>query len=146
MTTGRTPINKNLNEIAPSWICFIDYTEVFDCIDHNTAKLLKTWEYQTILPVSWETHMPVKKQQLETCMEQLTGSGQMVTTAMNLEFRRWLLLGKKVMTNLDRVLKSKDITLPTKVHIAKSAVSPLVRYGCESWTIKKVESWKIDVL
>ena len=85
MTTGRTPINKNLNEIAPSWICFIDYTEVFDCIDHNTAKLLKTWEYQTILPVSWETHMPVKKQQLETCMEQLTGSGQMVTTAMKLK-------------------------------------------------------------
>ena len=48
------------------------------------------------------------------------------------------------MKNLDRVLKSKDITLPTKVHIAKSAVSPLVRYGCESWTIKKAECRRID--
>ena len=98
MTIGHTPINKNLKEIAPSWICFIDYAEAFDYVDHNTETFLKRWEYQKILPVSWETHMPVKKQQLETCMEQLTGSGQMVTAAMNLELRRWLLLGKKAMT------------------------------------------------
>ena len=58
---------------------------------------------------------------------------------------RHLLLGKKVMTNLDSILKSRDITLPTKVCIIKSMVFPVVMYGCESWTIKKAESQRIDV-
>ena len=52
---------------------------------------------------------------------------------------RHLLLGRKVMTNLDNMLKSKDITLPTKVHLVKAMVFPVVMYGCESWTVKKVE-------
>ena len=60
------------------------------------------------------------------------------------EIRRWLLLGRKAMTNLDSVFKSKDITLPTKAHIVKAIVFPLVTYGCESWTIKKAERWRID--
>ena len=60
------------------------------------------------------------------------------------EIRRRLLLGRKAMTNLDRVLKSKDITLPTEVHRVKAMVFPVVIYGCESWTIKKVEYWQID--
>ena len=51
-----------------------------------------------------------------------------------------LLLGRKVMTNLDSILKSRDITLPTKVHLVKAMVFPVVIYGCESWTVKKVES------
>ena len=55
------------------------------------------------------------------------------------EIRRRLLLGGKVMTNLDIVLKSRDITLPTKVHTVKAMVFPVVMYGCESWTIKKAE-------
>ena len=55
------------------------------------------------------------------------------------EIKRRLLLGRKVMTNLDSILKSRDITLPTKVHLVKPMVSPLVMYGCESWTIKKAE-------
>ena len=55
------------------------------------------------------------------------------------EFKRRLLLGRKAMTNLDSVLKSRDIILPTKVHIGKAMVFPLVTYGCESWTIKKAE-------
>ena len=58
---------------------------------------------------------------------------------------RCLLLGRKVMTNLDSILKSKDITLPTKVHLIKAMVFPVVMYECESWTIKKVEHWRIDV-
>ena len=62
---------------------------------------------------------------------------QMVTAAMN--FKRHLLLGKKVVTNLDSILKSRDITLPTKVHVVKAMVFPVVMYGCESWTIKKAE-------
>ena len=55
------------------------------------------------------------------------------------EIKRHLLLGRKAMTNLDSMLKSRDITLPTKVHLAKAIVFPVVIYGCESWTIKKAE-------
>ena len=55
------------------------------------------------------------------------------------EIKRLLLLGRKVMTNLDSMLKSRDITLPTKVHLAKAVVFPMVMYGCESWTVKKAE-------
>ena len=60
------------------------------------------------------------------------------------EIKTRLLLGRKVMTNLDRILKSRDITLPTKVHLVKAMVFPIVMYGCESWTIKKAECWRID--
>ena len=60
------------------------------------------------------------------------------------EIKRCLLLGRKVMTNLDIILKSRDITLSTKVHLVKAMVFPVVMYGCESWTIKKAEHWKID--
>ena len=55
------------------------------------------------------------------------------------EIKRCLLLGRKVMTNLDSILKSRDITLPTKVHLIKAMIFPVVMYGCESWTIKKAE-------
>ena len=60
------------------------------------------------------------------------------------EIKRRLLLGRKVITNLDSILKSRDITLPTKVHLVKSMVFPVVMYGCESWTIKKAEHRRID--
>ena len=60
------------------------------------------------------------------------------------EIERHLLLGRKAMTNLDSVLKSRDIILPTKVHIGKAMVFPLVTYGCESWTTKKAEHQRID--
>ena len=61
------------------------------------------------------------------------------------EIKRCLLLGRKVMTNLDSIFKSRDITLPTKVRLAKAMVFPVVRYGCESWTVKKAEHRRIDV-
>ena len=60
------------------------------------------------------------------------------------EIKRCLLLGRKVMLNLDNILKSKDVTLMTKVHIVRAMVSPVVMYGCESWTIKKAECQRID--
>ena len=66
---------------------------------------------------------------------------QMVTAAMKL---RRLLLGKKVMTNLDSILKSRDITWPTNVHLLKAMVFPVVMYGCDSWTIKKAECRRTD--
>ena len=62
----------------------------------------------------------------------------------NHDIKRWLLFGRKVMTNLDSILKSRDITLPTKVHLLKAMVFPVVMYGCESWTIKKAEHRRID--
>ena len=60
------------------------------------------------------------------------------------EIKRRLLLGRKVMTNMDSILKSRDITLPTKVHLVKAMVFPLAMYGCESWTVKKPEHRRID--
>ena len=66
---------------------------------------------------------------------------QMVTAAMK---KRCLLLGRKAMSNLDSILKSRDITLPTNVHLVKAMVFPVVMYGCESWTLKKAEHQRID--
>ena len=60
------------------------------------------------------------------------------------KIKRHLLLGRKVMTNLDSIFKSRDITLPTKVHLVKPMVFPMVMYGCESWTLKKAEHQRID--
>ena len=60
------------------------------------------------------------------------------------EIKRHLLLGRKAMTNIDRIINSRDITLSTKVHLVKAMVFPVVMYGCESWTIKKVEHRRID--
>ena len=60
------------------------------------------------------------------------------------EIERHLLLGRKVMTNLDSILKNRDINLPTKVRLVKAMVFPVVMYGCESWTVKKAERWRID--
>ena len=60
------------------------------------------------------------------------------------DIKRCLLLGRKVMTNLDNILKSRDITLPTKIHLVKAMAFPVVMYGCESWTIKKAKRRRID--
>ena len=77
---------------------------------------------------------------METVRDLILGGGpkslQMVTAAMKL---RYLLLGRKAVTNLDSILKSRDITLLAKVHLVKAMVFPVVMYGCESWTIKKAE-------
>ena len=62
------------------------------------------------------------------------------------EIKRHLLIGRKVMTNLDSIFKSRDITLPTKVHLVKAMVFSAVMYGCESWTVKKAEHRRIDAL
>ena len=60
------------------------------------------------------------------------------------EIKKDLLLGRKVMTNLDSILKSRDITLPTKIHLVKAMIFPVAMYGCESWTVKKAERQRID--
>ena len=80
--------------------------------------------------------------QWQTLFWETPKSLQMVTAAMKLNW--CLLLGRKVMTNPDSILKSKGITLPTKVHLVKAMVFPVVMYGCESWTLKKAERRRID--
>ena len=79
--------------------------------------------------------------QCQTLFWKVPKSLQMVTAAMKL---RLLPLGRKVMTNLDSIFKSRDITLPTKVCLVKAMVFQVVMYGCESWTVKKAERWRID--
>ena len=80
-----------------------------------------------------------------TCMGPFEGGHQITADGdCSHEIKRWLLLGRKVMTNLDSIFKSRDITLPTKVHLVKAIVFPVVMYGCESWTVKKAECQRID--
>ena len=83
--------------------------------------------------------------QWEQC-QTLFGGGSKITADGDCshEIKRCLLLGRKVMPNLDSILKSRDITLPTKVHLVKAMVFPVVMYGCESWTVKKAERQRID--
>ena len=110
------------------------------CTHTHTKDIQKT-KIMTFGPItSWQ----IDGEAVETvpdCFLFLVGWGapkslQMVTAAMKL---RHLLLGRKVMTNLASILKSRDITLPTKFHLVKAMVFPIVIYGCESWTIKKAE-------
>ena len=81
----------------------------------------------------------------ETVSDFILGGSKIIADGdCSQEIKRRLLLGRKVMTNLDSILKSRDITLPTKVHLVKAMVFPVVMYGCESWTVKKAERWRID--
>ena len=81
------------------------------------------------------TSWPIDGETVETVVDfTITADGD-----CSHEIKRRLLLGRKVMTNLDSILKSRDITLPTKVHLVKAMIFPVVMYGCENWTIKKAE-------
>ena len=81
----------------------------------------------------------------ETVADFILGSSKITADGgCSYEIKRCLLLGRKIMTNLDSIFKSRDITLPTKVCLVKAMVFPVVMYGCESWTIKKAESQRID--
>ena len=81
----------------------------------------------------------------ETVSDFLSGGSKITADSdCSHEIKRCLLLGRKVMSNLDSILKSRDITLPTKVHLVKAMVFPVVMYGCESWTMKKAERRRID--
>ena len=82
---------------------------------------------------------------METVSDFILGGSKITTDGdCSHEIKRRLLLGRKVMTNLDSIFKSRDITLSTKVHLVKAMVFPVVRYGCKSWTIKKAEHGRID--
>ena len=82
----------------------------------------------------------IKGEEMETVTDFIFGDSKITADGdCSHEIKRCLLLGRKAMSNLDSILKSRDITLPTKVHIVKATVFPAVMYGCESWTIKKAE-------
>ena len=84
--------------------------------------------------------MEIDRKIVETVSDFILGGSKITGDGdCNHEIKRHLLLGSKVMTNLDSIFKSRDITLPTKVHLVKAMVFPVVVYGCESWTIKKAE-------
>ena len=86
---------------------------------------------------SWETD----RETVETVSDFILGGGSKITADGDCshEIKRCLLLGRKLMTNLDSILKSRDITLPTKIRLVKAMVFPVVMYGCESWTVKKAQ-------
>ena len=90
---------------------------------------------------SWE----IDRETMEIVTDFIFFSSQMTAAGdCSHEIKRCLLFGRKAMTNLDSILKSSDITLPTKVHLVKAVVFPVVIYGCESWTIRKAEHQRID--
>ena len=90
---------------------------------------------------SWQ----IDEETMETVRDFILGGSKITADGdCSHEIKRDLLLGRKVMTNLDSILKSRDITLPTKVHLVKAVIFPVVMYGCESWTIKKAECPRID--
>ena len=93
------------------------------------------------LMTSWK----IDGETVETVTESILGGSKITADGdCSHEIKRRLLLGRKVMTNLDSILKSRDIALPTKVHLVKTMVFPVVMHGCESWTIKKAECQRID--
>ena len=90
---------------------------------------------------SWE----IDEETVETVSDFILGGSKITVDGdCSHEVKRYLLLGRRVMTHLDSILKSKDITLPTKVHLVKAMVFPVVTHGCKSWTIKKAEHQTID--
>ena len=92
---------------------------------------------------SWQ----LDRETVETVADFILGGSKITADGdCSHEIKRRLLLGRKVMINLDSILKSRDITLSTKVHLVKAMVFPVVMYGCESWTIKKAERRRIDAL
>ena len=90
---------------------------------------------------SWQTD----GETMETVTDLILGGSKITADGdCSHEIKRHLFLGSKVMTNLDSIFKSRDITLPTKIRLVKAMIFPVVMYGCESWTIKKAECWRID--
>ena len=91
------------------------------------------------------TSRQIDGETMETVTDFIFGGSEFTADSdCNHEIKRRLLLGRKVMTNLDSIFKSRDITLPTTVHLVKALVFPVVMYGCESWTVKKAECRRID--
>ena len=97
------------------------------------------------MPSRPNTSLKIDGETVETVTDFILGGSKITADGdYTHEIKRCLLLGRKAITNLDSILKSRDITLPTKVHLVKAMVFPVVMYGCESWSIKKAEHWRFD--
>ena len=113
--------------------------------ESEKAGLKLTVQKTKIMVSSPITSWQIDGETMETVSDFIFGGSKITADGdYNHEIKRHLLLGRKVMTNLDSILKSRDITLPTKVHVVKAMVFPVVIYKCKSWTIKKMERQKID--
>ena len=113
--------------------------------ENETIGLKLSIQKTKILASGPITSWQVDEETMETVTDLiLRGSKIIADGDCNHEIKRCLLLGRKVMTNLESILKSRDMTLPTKVHLVKAMVFPAVMYGCESWTIKKAEHQGIN--
>ena len=111
-------------------------------VKHESEKIgLKLNTHKTKIMVSGAiTSWQIDGETVETVSDFILGGSKITADGdCSHEIKRYLLLGRKVMTNLDSLLKSRDITLPTKVRPVKATVFPVVMYGCESWTVKKAE-------
>ena len=107
---------------------------------HQVAKVLAFQKWSGPI-TSWQ----IDRETMETVTDFILGGSKITADGdCSHVIKRCLLLGRKVMTNLDSIFKSRDITLPTNVRLVKAVVFPVVMYGCESWTIKKAELWRID--
>ena len=99
----------------------------------------------TIMASGPTTSWQIDGETMETVRDFIFGGSEITADGdCSQEIKRRLLFGRKVMTNLDSIFKSRDITLPAKVHLVKAMVFPVVMYGCENWTVKKAEHRKID--
>ena len=111
--------------------------------ENEKAALKLSIQKTKIMAVSPITSWQINGKTMETVTDFIFLCSK-ITPKYSHKIKRCLLLGRKTMTNLDSILKSRDITLPTKVWIIKAMVFPLVMYGCESWTTKKAEHWRAD--
>ena len=149
----------NLSTSQPDWSFYIIARLIYPLIkDEHTLLFLKTIQWLPYLAVqaqnplsehtrSWlqSHHFMANREPMKT-MTDFIFLGSKITADGNRshEIKRCLLLERKVMANLDNILKSRDIPLPTKVHLIKAIVCPVVMYGCETWTLKKAEHQRID--
>ena len=125
-------------------IIFESFTEVIKQEESEKVGLKLNIQKTKIMASGSVTSWQIDEETVETVADFIfLGSKITADGDCSHEIKRCLLLGRKVMINLDRILKSRDITLPTKVHLVKAMVFPVVVYGCKSWTIKKAECIKI---
>ena len=143
---------RNINKL----ICAGDTTLMAESEEELKSLLMKVKESEKIglklniqktkimasgLIISWQ----LDRETMETLTDFILGGSKITADGdCSHEIKRCLLFGRRVMTNLDSIIKRRDITLPTKVHLVKAMVFPVVMYGCESWTIKKAEHQRVD--
>ena len=138
--TGRNSNNLRYAESEERKSLLMRVKEESEKVDLN-LNIQKTKIIASSPITSWQTD----GETVETVADFIFGGSKITVDGdCSHEIKRHLLLGRKVMTNLDSILKSRDITLPTEVRLVKAVVFPVVLYGCESWTVKKAEHQKID--